>query len=160
MGTTGSPTLGGSGWVVSPQTPPGGGRGPSPVAVGRPPSDAAVRWQLIGIQDGYLSLLQDSGEVREDLRLPEGELGKEIEQKYDCGEEILVRGGGGALGGLGRGVGGWGGEGDPGTWGGCGAGEILAGEALGSEGGARGHLGGLGNGAPRGLGMPWGSSWG
>ncbi|XP_006898542.1 PREDICTED: eukaryotic translation initiation factor 5A-1-like, partial [Elephantulus edwardii] len=28
-------------------------------------------FQLIGIQDGYLSLLQDSGEVREDLRLPE-----------------------------------------------------------------------------------------
>ncbi|MGH0190094.1 UNVERIFIED_CONTAM: hypothetical protein FKN15_042197 [Acipenser sinensis] len=46
-------------------------------------------YQLIGIQDGYLSLLQDSGEVREDLRLPEGELGKEIESKYEAGEEIL-----------------------------------------------------------------------
>lgn len=46
--------------------------------------------QLIGITDGYLSLLQDSGEVREDLKMPEGDLGKEIESKYEAGEEILV----------------------------------------------------------------------
>ncbi len=46
--------------------------------------------KLIGIQDGYLSLLQDSGEVREDLKLPEGDLGKEIESKHEAGEEILV----------------------------------------------------------------------
>lgn len=50
-----------------------------------------VSFQLIGIQDGYLSLLQDSGEVREDLKMPEGDLGKEIEGKFDAGEEILVR---------------------------------------------------------------------
>lgn len=47
-------------------------------------------FKLIGIQDGYLSLLQDSGEVREDLKIPEGDLGKEIESKHDAGEEILV----------------------------------------------------------------------
>lgn len=46
--------------------------------------------QLIGITDGYLSLLQDSGEVREDLKIPEGDLGKEIESKHEAGEEILV----------------------------------------------------------------------
>ncbi|KAG9351701.1 hypothetical protein JZ751_022952 [Albula glossodonta] len=45
---------------------------------------------LIGIQDGYLSLLKDSGEVREDLKMPEGDLAKEIDSKFDAGEEILI----------------------------------------------------------------------
>lgn len=47
-------------------------------------------YQLIGIKDGYLSLLQDSGDVREDLKIPEGDLGREIENKNEAGEEILV----------------------------------------------------------------------
>uniref|UniRef100_A0A8C2N4B6 Eukaryotic translation initiation factor 5A n=1 Tax=Cricetulus griseus TaxID=10029 RepID=A0A8C2N4B6_CRIGR len=47
-------------------------------------------FQLTGIQDGYLSLLRDSGEVQEGLRRPERDLDKEIKQKYDCGEEILI----------------------------------------------------------------------
>lgn len=68
---------------------------PFPVEVKplRPPIHSCLLFpvcQLIGIQDGYLSLLQDSGEVREDLKIPEGDLGKEIENKHDAGEEILV----------------------------------------------------------------------
>lgn len=47
--------------------------------------------QLIGIQDGYLSLLTESGEVREDLKLPEGDLGKEIEGKFNANEDVQVR---------------------------------------------------------------------
>ncbi|XP_039617257.1 eukaryotic translation initiation factor 5A-1 [Polypterus senegalus] len=47
-------------------------------------------YQLIGITDGFLSLLMDNGEVREDLRLPDNELGKEIEGKFDSNEEILI----------------------------------------------------------------------
>ncbi|XP_075013501.1 eukaryotic translation initiation factor 5A-2 isoform X2 [Calonectris borealis] len=48
-------------------------------------------YQLIGIQDGYLSLLTESGEVREDLKLPEGDLGKEIEGKFNANEDVQVR---------------------------------------------------------------------
>ncbi|KAE8603953.1 hypothetical protein XENTR_v10014516 [Xenopus tropicalis] len=47
-------------------------------------------YQLIGINDNYLSLLSDSGDVREDLKMPEGDLGREILMKHDGGEEILV----------------------------------------------------------------------
>ncbi|RXM28217.1 TRAF2 and NCK-interacting protein kinase, partial [Acipenser ruthenus] len=47
-------------------------------------------YQVIGIADGYLSLLMDNGDVREDLKLPDSDLGKEIESKYEAGEEILI----------------------------------------------------------------------
>lgn len=46
--------------------------------------------QLIDIQDNYLSLLTDNGEVRDDLKLPEGDLGKEIVAKYEAGDEIMI----------------------------------------------------------------------
>ncbi|XP_034425130.1 eukaryotic translation initiation factor 5A-1 isoform X1 [Hippoglossus hippoglossus] len=54
------------------------------------PNIKRMDYQLIGITEGYLSLLQDSGEVREDLKIPDGDLGKEIESKHEAGEEILV----------------------------------------------------------------------
>eukprot|EP00127_Corallochytrium_limacisporum_P003937 Clim_evm22s155 gene=Clim_evmTU22s155 len=46
--------------------------------------------QLIDIQDDFLTLMLDSGETKEDLRLPDGELGDEIKAKYDEGEDILI----------------------------------------------------------------------
>ncbi|XP_058480081.1 eukaryotic translation initiation factor 5A-1 [Solea solea] len=54
------------------------------------PNIKRLDYQLIGIKDGYLSLFQESGEVREDLKVPEGDLGKEIENKHDAAEEIMI----------------------------------------------------------------------
>ncbi|KAK2870194.1 hypothetical protein QQF64_021847 [Cirrhinus molitorella] len=47
-------------------------------------------YQLVDISEGFLSLMLDNGDVREDLRVPDGDLGKEIENKFAAGEEMLV----------------------------------------------------------------------
>jgi len=39
--------------------------------------------------DGFLSLMTDDGDVREDLKLPEGELGEKIQKDFDEGKELL-----------------------------------------------------------------------
>ncbi|KAI8796118.1 eukaryotic translation initiation factor 5A-1 [Biomphalaria glabrata] len=47
-------------------------------------------YQLVSIEDGYLSLMDDNGETREDLKMPDTECGKEIKDKYDNDESIMV----------------------------------------------------------------------
>jgi translation initiation factor 5A len=42
-------------------------------------------------EDGFMSLMAESGDLREDLKLPEGELGQKIKEEYDSGKELLVR---------------------------------------------------------------------
>ena len=46
--------------------------------------------QLIDINEGFLSLMDDNGEVRDDIRLPDSDLGKEIQSKFDAGDQLLV----------------------------------------------------------------------
>ena len=42
------------------------------------------------IDDGFLDLMDDTGDTREDLKLPEGDLGKEIMDKFEKDETFLV----------------------------------------------------------------------
>lgn len=37
-----------------------------------------------------MSLMSDNGDIREDLRVPDNEVGKEIESKFEAGEEFMV----------------------------------------------------------------------
>lgn len=46
--------------------------------------------QLVNIDDGYLSLMDDSGDTREDLKVPEGALGKEISDRFDNDESLQI----------------------------------------------------------------------
>ena len=55
--------------------------------------DVAHLFQLIDINpDGHVSLMDEKGEMREDLKLPEGDLGREIKEKFEKDEDagILV----------------------------------------------------------------------
>jgi translation initiation factor 5A len=47
-------------------------------------------YQLIHMTDGFLELMDQAGRLRDDLRLPHGELGRQIAERYDKGEEVIV----------------------------------------------------------------------
>ena len=46
-------------------------------------------YQLVNIEDGFTHLMEDNGDMREDLKIPEGDLGKEIQSKFDNGDEFM-----------------------------------------------------------------------
>merc|ERR1719259_65102 len=53
------------------------------------PNVKRLDYQLVDIsEDNFLSLMQESGDVREDIKIPEGDLGEEIRGKFDSGSSI------------------------------------------------------------------------
>ena len=50
-----------------------------------------IFYQLVDISaDGYLSLMMESGDLREDIKLPDGDLGNDIKSRFENNEDILV----------------------------------------------------------------------
>merc|ERR1712126_532884 len=47
-------------------------------------------YQLIGLDDDFLSLMDDNGETRDDLKCPEDAVGEEIRAAIDKEQDILV----------------------------------------------------------------------
>ena len=47
-------------------------------------------YQLLDIDDGYLSLMNNDGDMKEDVRAPEGELGDKLQAEFDEGKELIV----------------------------------------------------------------------
>lgn len=55
------------------------------------PVVSRMDFQLLNISDdGFLSLMNESGDVRDDLRVPEDEIGADIKAKFASDEQILV----------------------------------------------------------------------
>lgn len=47
-------------------------------------------YQLTDIDEDFLVLMSDGGDLREDLKIPEGDLGTQLKKEYDEGKELLV----------------------------------------------------------------------
>ncbi|XP_064650973.1 eukaryotic translation initiation factor 5A-1-like [Lineus longissimus] len=54
------------------------------------PHVSRVDYQMTNIDDGFLTLMDDLGNEKEDLKLPDNDIGKEIQKKFDDGDSFMV----------------------------------------------------------------------
>lgn len=54
------------------------------------PSIKRTEYQLVNISDQYMTLMADNGDIREDLRVPDSETGREIESRFESGDDFMV----------------------------------------------------------------------
>ncbi|KAF8954428.1 eukaryotic translation initiation factor 5A-2 [Flammula alnicola] len=47
-------------------------------------------YQLVNIDDGFLNLMTADGTAKDDVKVPEGDLGKEIQAGFDDSKDLLV----------------------------------------------------------------------
>jgi translation initiation factor 5A len=45
---------------------------------------------VLNVEDGFMSLMTTTGETKDDVKVPEGELGEQIQSMFDDGKEIVV----------------------------------------------------------------------
>ena len=54
------------------------------------PIDLILFPRQVNIDDGFLNLMTQDGTPKDDVKVPEGDLGKQIEQEFDVGKDLLV----------------------------------------------------------------------
>jgi len=54
------------------------------------PNVKRTDYSLMDIDDGYLNLLTSDGDQKNDLKLPEGEIGEQIQRMFDDGKDVVV----------------------------------------------------------------------
>ncbi|TFK83867.1 eukaryotic translation initiation factor 5A [Polyporus arcularius HHB13444] len=54
------------------------------------PNVSRNEYQLIDIDDGFLNLMTQDGVPKDDVKLPDGDLGKQIKEEFDSGKDLLV----------------------------------------------------------------------
>jgi len=54
------------------------------------PNVSRVEYSVINIDDGYLNLMLPDGSTKDDVKLPEGELGEKLQADFDDGKELMA----------------------------------------------------------------------
>ncbi|KAG6908472.1 translation initiation factor eIF5A [Tephrocybe rancida] len=54
------------------------------------PNVTRNEYQLVNIDDGFLNLMNQEGAPKDDVKVPEGDLGKEIQGGFNEGKDLLV----------------------------------------------------------------------
>jgi len=54
------------------------------------PNVTRNEYQLVNIDDGFLNLMNAEGTAKDDVKVPEGDLGKTIQADFDEGKDLLV----------------------------------------------------------------------
>lgn len=54
------------------------------------PNVSRTEYQLINVDDGFMSLMLGDGSTKDDVRLPDGDLGDKVQTDFDDGKELLV----------------------------------------------------------------------
>lgn len=54
------------------------------------PDVSRREFNLVDIADGMLILTTEDGNTKDDVKLPEGELGEEIQTQFDDGKELII----------------------------------------------------------------------
>lgn len=47
-------------------------------------------YQLVNIDDGFLNLMSNDGASKDDVKVPEGEIGEQISSQFDDGKDLMV----------------------------------------------------------------------
>lgn len=47
-------------------------------------------YSLLDIDEGFLSLMQEDGSTKDDVKVPDTDLGKKIEEDFEAGKDLLI----------------------------------------------------------------------
>ncbi|GFZ49028.1 Eukaryotic translation initiation factor 5A-2 [Saitozyma sp. JCM 24511] len=54
------------------------------------PNVRRTEYQVLDIQDGFLNLMDSDGNSKDDVKVPDSDLGKEIEEAFEAGKDLMV----------------------------------------------------------------------